>query len=110
MSQVVLNYVPYEVKVQSKHSEELEGDCRGLCDFENTTLYLSSDIPKELREQTFFHELFHAMCDQSGFNNLLIKKLGDTGYEVFTDNMGRLIYELLYKNDIKKIVSDIRGE
>jgi Zn-dependent peptidase ImmA (M78 family) len=35
--------------------------CDGLCNFGKRTIYLERSLPKDARQATFLHELFHAL-------------------------------------------------
>lgn len=93
----------YNIHLVSKKDKNLGEDCRGKIYYEDLDVYLDKDLPKTRIVQTFYHEMAHAMCDETSFNNMLMDKLGDNGYEIFIDNLGKAIYSLIHTNNLDMI-------
>lgn len=102
-----LSNVHYDIDLTTKRNKDLGDDCRGITRFEELKILLNQDMPKELIIQTMYHEIAHAMCEETSFNDMLMDKLGDNGYEIFVDMMGRLLYDIIHNNDMKKIEENI---
>ena len=41
---------------------------------------------------------------------MLGEKLGENGYEIFIDNMGKLLYDIIHKNDMRKLEKELLKE
>lgn len=90
--------IPETVKVGSVNYEvaivpyvEIDGDrnYQGVCDFKNTQINILSDISNERKEQTFIHELTHAVFYEAGFEEQdedMINRLGKVLHQVLKDN------------------------
>lgn len=102
--------VKYSLALTTKNDEQLGSESRGMTYYEDLKILLDKELPKDLRIQTFYHELAHAICDQTSFNNLLLSKLDEDYYEIFIDNLGKVLYNLFHKNDMKKLEKFVIGE
>ena len=96
---ICLDDVSYNIELVSKLDKELDGN-RGIILYEELKILLDKDLPPELLILTAYHELAHAICERTSFNSMLEEKLGENGYEIFIDNLGRIIYNLFSNNDI----------
>lgn len=94
--------VNYEVIKTDRLDEDL-GDDRGIILYEDLIIKIEKEMPKDLKIETIYHELSHAICEQTSFNSIIEKKLGNAMYEVFIDNMGKALYNLTHNNDLKKL-------
>nr|DAJ42500.1 MAG TPA: SprT-like family protein [Caudoviricetes sp.] len=107
---IKLDNVSYELEMADKKSKMLGDDNRGICYYELASILINKDIPNDLKIQTFYHELAHAMLQESSFNAMIETELTTPMYEVFIDNLGRLVYNYIHKNDLKKLENYILGE
>ena len=54
------------------------------------------------------HELAHGICEETSFNSMLMDKLGENGYEIFIDSLGKTIYNMIHMNDMNLIEDYIK--
>lgn len=102
--------VNYGIKMVDKNDADIGEGNRGLCYYEELMIKLDKTLPKDLLAQTLYHELSHAICEQTSFNSMLEDKLGDNGYEIFIDNLGKVLYTLFHRNNMKMIEDMVKGE
>lgn len=107
---VILNNVGYNIIPTDKTNKDLSENNRGIIYYEDLNILLDKNLPSELLIQTLYHEVCHAICEQTSFNNMLGDKLGENGYEIFIDNLGKLLYDIIHKNDMKKIEKELLKE
>lgn len=100
---VKVGNVNYEIEMTTSLDRDMPRDTRGVILYEQLRILLDKELPDELIEQTLYHEISHAMCEQTSFNNMLMEKLGDNGYEIFIDSMGKILYNLIHNNDLRKL-------
>lgn len=105
MDKIELGNVNYEINLTDKLNEKLGEDTYGKIWYNELKMFLDKNLPQDLIIQTFFHELAHAICQETSFNDMLMDNLGDNGYEIFIDNLGKRLYDIIYKNDVKEIIS-----
>lgn len=105
-TKVTLDNVTYNIDLVNKLNKDLDGN-RGIIFYEELKILLDKNLPSERLIQTFYHELSHAICEQTSFNTMLEEKLGDNGYEIFIDNMGKVLYSLLHQNNIQEVETQI---
>lgn len=69
---------------------DLQGENFGKCLFDRCKIVIdpNTQYTKPRREQTFYHELFHAMLDELGYHEL-------SKDEKLVDGLGALLYEYL---------------
>ena len=108
--EIKLDNVSYELEMADKKSKMLGDDNRGICYYELASILINKDLPNDLKIQTFYHELAHAMCESTSFNNMLMEKLGDNGYEIFIDKLGEAVYNYIHKNNVDEIENFVKGE
>lgn len=70
--------------------ETLPG-CMGLCNNQEAKISILKSLPKNVKEQTFCHELGHAILFSMG-------KPGDQHDEVFVDGYGTFLHQYLITN------------
>lgn len=107
---VNVNDLMYKVKLTTQNNSELGSDCRGKIWYEKLKIFLDKNCATELRMKTFYHELAHAICEGTSFNNMLMEKLGDNGYEIFIDKLGEQVYNYIHKNDLNEVENFVKGE
>ena len=100
---VKLDNVNYTIEMTDKTNKDLGDNTRGIVYYEDLKILLDKNLPDDLIIQTLYHEISHAMCAQTSFNDMLADKLGDNGYEIFIDNMGKLLYDIIHNNDMKTL-------
>jgi hypothetical protein len=101
--QITINNLDYDVQMSDKNDKDIGDGVRGIILYEELIIKLLKTLPDELKVETLYHELCHALCEQSSFNNMLMEKLGDNGYEIFIDSLSKALYTLVHKNDLKKL-------
>jgi Zn-dependent peptidase ImmA (M78 family) len=94
--------IPKTVKVggcvyrvlQTRDSIFIDGDlCHGVCDYDKHLITLNTELQDEQgQQQTFFHELIHAIADDKQIN---FKKY-DT--ETITDLLGIGLHQVVVDN------------
>lgn len=70
--------------VQRKRLKGRYGDC----DINKQQIQIKADIPNDLKEQTFYHELVHAIQIAMGYNS-------DDHDEVFTDAFAVFLHQFV---------------
>jgi Zn-dependent peptidase ImmA (M78 family) len=56
-------------RVRYKAALQFEGvACDGLCNYSNRTITINQDLSKKERQDTFLHELFHAIIFEAHIN------------------------------------------
>lgn len=105
--EIRINDLTYHVNMVTQSDPMLGEDTRGKIWYERLLIFLDKELPNDLKVQTFYHELAHALCEETSFNDMLMDKLGDNGYEIFIDNLGKNIFKFYHQNNIKKIEQDI---
>ena len=103
MSKLNIWNFSYDINTTSQNNAELGEDNRGRIWYEKLTIWVDKELPNELKLQTLYHEIAHAMCEQTSFNGMLMDKLGDNGYEIFIDSLGKVLYDIINKNNMKTI-------
>ena len=103
MKKLKIGNVTYDLKLTTQRDSDLGDDCRGKIWYERLLISIDKELPTELKVQTFYHELAHAICEETSFNGMLMDKLGDNGYEIFVDNLGKAVYNISHNEDVKKI-------
>lgn len=103
MTKLTLGNVSYDIHTTTQNNAELGEDNRGRIWYEKLAIWVDKELPAELKSQTLYHEIAHAMCEQTSFNGMLMDKLGDNGYEIFIDSLGKVLYDIIHKNDMKTI-------
>lgn len=78
--------ITYNVEIVEPN---LMDDSIGLTSFRDATIYVSKNSSSELMEETFIHELIHAMLAHSGYvehDEIMVESLAQTLYGVIKDN------------------------
>lgn len=107
---VKVGNVNYDIELTTKLDKDMVEDSRGCILYEELRILIDKQSAKELKEQVLYHEISHAICEQTSFNNMLMEKLGDNGYEIFIDSMGKVLFNLIHNNDLKKLEKFVKGE
>jgi Zn-dependent peptidase ImmA (M78 family) len=107
---VNLGDINYKIIMTNKLDKEISGDepNRGICYYEELKILLDKDLPDDLKIQTLYHELSHAILEQTSFNSMIETELTEPMYEVLIDNLGKAIASLIHNNDIKKLESYVK--
>lgn len=59
-----LGGITWKVRKKKRVFLDNKQECNGLCDWEKRTIYLATlDVTDEMMEETFKHELVHAILD-----------------------------------------------
>lgn len=98
----------YNVQIVNDEHSELE-DNRGLINYETLNIYINNDSLDERKVHTFYHELSHAICENTGFNDIIMDKLGIDDYECFIDHMGKTLYSVIHNNDLENIEKIVKS-
>lgn len=107
---VNINGVNYKLKLTTPNNPELGKDTRGITYYEELKILLNKKCANDLRIKTFYHELAHALCDSTSFNNILMDKLSEDDYEIFIDQLGESIQMFIHNNDINVLENFIKKE
>lgn len=90
--------IPKQVKVagvtylvEEKEVVIIDGDSKhmGSCTYTNSTIELLDSLNSERKEETFVHELFHAILNEEGFDDHdedLVNRASKVLYQVLKDN------------------------
>lgn len=108
MSSITLGNVNYDISLTTQSNAELGEGNRGRIWYEKLTMYIDKNLPEELKIQTLYHELAHGICEETSFNGMLMDKLGENGYEIFIDSLGKTIYSMIHMNDMNLIEDYIK--
>ena len=105
-----VNGLNYKLKLTTPSNPELGKDTRGITLFEELKILLSKNCAPELRVKTFYHELAHAICESTSFNNMLIDNFSENDFEIFIDQLGEAIQMFIHNNDIETIENFIKDK
>lgn len=92
--------IPKQVKVAGVNYSVEERDCviidgnskyMGSCTYTNSTIELLNSLNDERKEETFVHELFHAILNEAGF---------DDHDEELVNRASKVLYQVLKENDL----------
>ena len=88
----------YEVKTQDTPIVMKGAQCLGYCDFYSHTIMLDESMQDEqTMEQTFCHELVHALMFERKIN-LVAMGLSNKQMEEVVDNLGMALHQVLLDN------------
>lgn len=73
--------------VPPKHPK-LEG-CKGIYHPDDGAIYISKVLAPDVRQDTLFHELDHAVTEVSGGNNLIAEHLPEKERDAFEERLTR---------------------
>lgn len=107
---VNVNDLAYKLKLTTRNNSELGENCRGKIWYEKLKIFLDKDNAPRVRLYTYYHELAHAMIESTSFNDMLMEKLGDHGYEIFVDKLGEAVYNYINKNNTQEIEDFVKGD
>lgn len=110
MSKLKIGNNEYTIKETSITDTNLGEDNRGRIWYEKLSIYLDKELPNSLKIQTAYHELAHAICEESSFNGMLMEKLGDNGYEIFINSLGSTIMNFVYDNNLEQFKKSLTKE
>lgn len=88
-------------------SNLLEGNL-GIIYYHTKEIYVSQNQTEIEQEESFSHELVHALLQESGYNEKIEDALGDY-YENFVDALGDKLLDVLYQIEKKEKRIDDRG-
>lgn len=88
------------IEVQLKKDVLYSCDAYGLAEYRKNVISLqepsdSCEVPREMLEQTFYHELVHFILDRMG--GKLAEELRDN--EEFVDRFGSLLHQVIKTQD-----------
>jgi Zn-dependent peptidase ImmA (M78 family) len=89
--------VKYQVKFREKMLEDF--GTLGLCDYNNTIIYLDPTLSPERMQQVFIHELVHGILFEAGF---------DDQDEDFVNRVGIVLHQVLKDNQL--FVEELEGD
>lgn len=107
---VNVNGLLYKLKLTTQTNPELGKDARGIIHYEKLKIFLDKKCAEQLRVKTFYHELAHAFCESTSFNNSLMDLLGNDNYEIFIDKLGEVVENFVHTNDINLIENFVKKE
>lgn len=82
--------VTYNVKLVEYLPHEEVGNKWGECDYQRSTIKIWEGLSPEKKEQTFIHELTHAIAHEAGIDEQdedLINRFALVAYQVVKDNV-----------------------
>lgn len=95
--------ITYQIKQEHMDKND-EGLCRfGETDYLNAVITLNTDYPRERLEQTFFHELMHAVFFESSNSE-------QAEDERLVDSVGLLLYQVYKDNSAKLTITNLAEE
>lgn len=100
----------YNIIMTTQSNAELGENNRGKIWYEKLNILVDKELPDTLKIQTLYHEIAHGVCQETSFNDMLLTRLGDNGYEIFVDNLGKALYDLIHKNNLIQIENEVKGE
>lgn len=107
---VNINGINYKLKLTTPNNPDLGKDARGITFYEELKILLNKKCATDLRIKTFYHEIAHALCESTSFNNILMEKLSDENYEIFIDQLGESIQMFFHNNNINELENYIKKE
>lgn len=81
----------YKVRVRPGHIMIGEQKCDGICDKGNHIIELNGTLPKDALEQTFLHEVVHALSDYMNID-------WDEADETYTECLSKGFHALIVQN------------
>lgn len=107
---VNVNGINYKLKLTTSSNPDLGKNTRGITFYEELKILLNKKCASELRIKTFYHELAHALCESTSFNNMLMERFSEDDYEFFVDQLGESIQMFIHNNDINDIENYVKKE
>ena len=88
-SEIKVGGINYKVEIVDHLPHEETGYKWGECDYQRGTIKIWKELSSEKQEQTFIHELTHAIAHEAGIDNQdedLINRFALVAYMVIKDN------------------------
>lgn len=106
---IKINRHDWSVQLAPQFHEMVQGNL-GMCHYDKRSIFVSKDIEhKDMLVDTIYHELSHALLEETTFNTQITNTLGDY-YENFIDLMGQCLRDLCENGEVdKKIKQMIKG-
>ena len=67
----------------------------GMCHWNEQTIYISNRLGQKNFEETFTHELLHAIFDHIGFHDKLVAQFKTRTNEKLVDSLAQQLYPML---------------
>lgn len=95
-NKVKVGSITYQVK--QEHIDKTDDGLYefGVTDYLNAIITINSDYAQERREQTFFHELMHAVFFESSNSE-------QAADERLVDSTGLMLYQVFKENDVTNL-------
>lgn len=89
LEKVIVAGITYSI--EEKDNVIIDGNSRyaGSCDSENAIIEIKADLTNERKEETFVHELLHAILFEAGYaehDEELVMRASKVLYQVLKDN------------------------
>ncbi|MEC5422112.1 hypothetical protein QGM71_01220 [Virgibacillus sp. C22-A2] len=81
-----------EYDVLQKPTVDKNATLAGICNWGFSEIEIKEDIPQDRKEETFIHELLHAIHYEAGY---------DTQDEDMINRVGKVLYQVLKDNDLR---------
>ncbi|MFC6315184.1 MULTISPECIES: ImmA/IrrE family metallo-endopeptidase [Lapidilactobacillus] len=93
---VKVGSITYQVK--QEHIDKTDDGLYqfGVTDYLNAVITINSDYPQERKEQTFFHELMHAVFFESSNSD-------QAADERLVDSTGLMLYQVFKENELANL-------
>jgi len=80
------------------YRDDMDDEDMGVCRPRKLKLFVDDTVAQSQKEETFFHEVMHAIFNQTGLD----KPLEDEKEEQMVQILGHAIYQVLKDNDLLK--------
>ena len=95
--------IPKKVKIGAHEykivfRDDLDDDNFGVCRPRKLSIFIDEDVPQSQQEETFFHEVLHAIFSQNG----LAKPWEPEKEERQVQILGHALYQFLKENNLLK--------
>jgi Zn-dependent peptidase ImmA (M78 family) len=76
----------YSIKYYSrKKMDAIRGDAAGLCDIITKTIYICTDQTEQEQVKTLYHEIFHALMEETGCRQIINYSTEQVAAEAFSN-------------------------
>ncbi len=95
--------IPKKVKIGAhyytiKFRDDLDDENFGVCRPSKLTIFIHSTTQQSQQEETFLHEVLHAIFSQNGLSNVWDPKKEEKDVQI----LGHAIYQFLLENKLLK--------
>lgn len=86
---VIVAGIPYTIRESVVVVIDGNTNYAGSCNYENAIIEIKEDLPNERKQETFIHELLHAILFEAGYSEHdeeLVSRASKIMYQVLKDN------------------------